>query len=308
MSEVLQSEKATTEISREQGKRVAHEKLRHAGRLRYRLRRAVYAGMDPAISPALVAGAEAEHGESSEHQERDATHAMERLHVAEKLAIAAQSEKNAARRRVAELERQLEELLEEKKREADAAQELRKAAELARAQVMRARQDLEQQRRRFERQSQEVRKTAEENLLRDLFPVLDNFTYALDTTLQGTDSEAISQGVGMIHRELMNVLQQSGLEQVFPLNQPFDPQLHEAASTISRGGMPNNHVVQVLRPGYVLRGKALRPAMVVVNKTSEIESPTPPGQIPAVPAPRKETQERTPLDRAWRFLETRDEE
>jgi hypothetical protein len=112
---------------------------------------------------------------------------------------------------------------------------------------------------------------------------------------------------------------------VSPVNDSFDPKYHDAVSTVERPELPNNTVMQVLRPGYVLRGKVLRPAMVAVNKLPGIETPVPLTKFPTPPrapsdrrlddtVPEQDAEpdhisdsNSSPLDRAWRILESRDE-
>jgi len=117
--------------------------------------------------------------------------------------------------------------------------------------------DFENYKKRVTKQQLEHRERAAEDMLTQLLPVLDTFDLAL---AHGAD------GVGPVHRSLLDVLDTSGLERLDPLGQSFDPNehdavLHEAAD--DGGGEPE--VIEVLRAGYRWKGRVLRPAMVKVK-------------------------------------------
>jgi molecular chaperone GrpE len=97
--------------------------------------------------------------------------------------------------------------------------------------------------------------------------VLDNFDMALAAAGQANATvEALKVGVGMIQGPLKSVFGDAGLEEIPALGQPFDPSLHEAVSQLETSDAPEGQVVQVLRKGYRLRERLLRPASVVVAK------------------------------------------
>ena len=132
--------------------------------------------------------------------------------------------------------------------------------------ALRNRADLENFRRRVQKEKEDLRKFGSEDLMRSLLPPMDHFELALQSLDSATDIDSIRQGVTMIHREIIGVLQQNGLELLQPQGEAFDPSKHEAASTTSDPDQPDNVVVEVMRPGWSLRGRILRPAMVSVNK------------------------------------------
>lgn len=144
--------------------------------------------------------------------------------------------------------------------------DLREALRTSEEASLRARADLENQRRRHMKEKDDLRKTATEGLMSDLLQPMDHFGLAMMSLTSATDVDSIKQGVEMIHRELIGVLEANGLKEVKPNGQPFDPNLHEAAALESDPAQPDGIVLATLRSGWVLRGKVLRPAMVKVNK------------------------------------------
>src|SRR5262249_30250704 len=74
------------------------------------------------------------------------------------------------------------------------------------------------------------------------------------------------EGVTMTERELLNVLERHGIKRIHPINEPFNPHLHQAVMEIQRTDVPAGTAVQVFQAGYTIGDRVLRPAMVAVSK------------------------------------------
>jgi molecular chaperone GrpE len=109
---------------------------------------------------------------------------------------------------------------------------------------------------------------ATEGLLERLLPVLDSFELALKNldTADSEDIENVRKGVELVHAELLGVLEKTGLSRIEAEGKPFDPNVHEAV--MQDEGEGDLVVADVLRPGYTLRGRVLRPAMVKVTRAA----------------------------------------
>lgn len=130
--------------------------------------------------------------------------------------------------------------------------------------LLRLQADFENYRRRTAREREEFAKYASSSLCEALLPVLDNFQLALEA--KGQDPAKVVEGVEMIYRQLLDVLQKEGLTPVEAEGQQFDPTKHEAAMQECTDQYPDNTVTAELRRGYYLRDKLLRPAMVKVAR------------------------------------------
>ncbi len=152
--------------------------------------------------------------------------------------------------------------LEERSREAEAHYDryLRAAAELDNA------------RKRAQREREEYIRFANESLLREILPVLDNFDRALGVARLSSEAQGFVAGVELIQRELLKVLEKFGVTPFSALGQPFDPERHEAVQRVVRPEAPDMTVVEETLRGYLLNGRVLRPAMVVVAVPPEGES------------------------------------
>ena len=131
---------------------------------------------------------------------------------------------------------------------------------------LRAVADLENFRRRTVREKEELRLYAASRVLEDLLPVLDNLGLAL-VAAKKADAEVkgLVGGVEMVLNQLKTALAGHGLKEIDPAGQVFDANLHEAIATQPSAETPEGKVLNVVRPGFVLNGRLLRPASVVVS-------------------------------------------
>jgi molecular chaperone GrpE len=153
---------------------------------------------------------------------------------------------------------------EEARIEADLAVLLRERDELLDT-TRRLQADFENYRKRMLREQTAFAERASERLVEDLLPVLDSFELAV-RNLAGDDVEVdkVRKGVELVYAELSGVLEKAGLERIEANGAPFDPTEHEAVMQDDGDGEP--HVDYVLRPGWKLKGRVLRPAMVKVTR------------------------------------------
>jgi molecular chaperone GrpE len=134
---------------------------------------------------------------------------------------------------------------------------------------MRTAADLENFRKRTIREKEELRQFATSGLLEDVIPVLDNLSLGLGAAKQQTDVKGIVDGVGLVLEQLKSTLAKHGLKEVNPVGQKFDPNLHEAISHQPSAEIAEENVTLVVRPGYTLNGRLLRPASVIVSSGPE---------------------------------------
>jgi molecular chaperone GrpE len=126
--------------------------------------------------------------------------------------------------------------------------------------------DLDNFRRRTVREKEELRLFATSRVLEDLLPVLDNLALGLAAAKQpGADLKTLVGGVDMVLQQLKAALAGNGLKEISPAGQPFDPHLHEAISHQPSAEIKAEHVLSVVRTGFSLNGRLLRPAAVIVS-------------------------------------------
>ncbi len=148
----------------------------------------------------------------------------------------------------------------------DALAAAKQEAAVMQDRYLRAVADLENFRRRTVREKEELRLYATSRVLEDLLPVLDNLALGITAAKQpGADATSLVGGVEMVLVQLKAGLKSHGLKEINPAGQPFDAHLHEAISAQPSADVPEGSVVTVVRTGFSLNGRLLRPASVVVS-------------------------------------------
>lgn len=131
--------------------------------------------------------------------------------------------------------------------------------------LLRALAETDNVRRRSQRDREEYVRYATESLIRDLVPVLDNFDRAISAGRAAADGAGVLEGVELIRRELLKVLERSGLTRYSAVGQRFDPTRHEAIARVVSADQAPDTVASETAPGYMLHGRVLRPALVAVT-------------------------------------------
>lgn len=152
--------------------------------------------------------------------------------------------------------------------------------------LMRAVAETENIRRRSEREKADANTYAVTKFARDLLNVADNLRRAMDSVpddMQGEDSPIASfvSGIEMTERELLSVFERHGISKVDPQGEKFDHNFHQAMSEVESPDAASGTVLQVYQPGYVLKDRLLRPAMVVVAKAPK-PAPAPDDQAEGI--------------------------
>lgn len=137
--------------------------------------------------------------------------------------------------------------------------------------LLRAHAEIENIRKRSEREREDTAKYAVTRFARDIVNVGDNFQRAIDAVPAGAAEQdpalrSFLDGVTMTERELLNVLDRHGIKRLQPLNEPFNPHLHQAVMEMARTDVPSGTIVQIFQAGYMIEDRVLRPAMVAVAK------------------------------------------
>ena len=108
-----------------------------------------------------------------------------------------------------------------------------------------------------------------EQLLRELLPVVDNLERAIKAAKGAKSAEGLVQGVDLTLKQLQGVLGKFGVQSIPTMGQPFDPSGHQAVATVPSSQVPDQHVVEEFQRGYRLHDRILRPAMVTVSSGAE---------------------------------------
>jgi len=134
--------------------------------------------------------------------------------------------------------------------------------------------ELDNFRKRAARESQEARAYANADLMRSLFPILDNFEMGLEAARAESEKSMIFMGMSMVQRQIADFLRDMGVIEIESLGKPFDPNLHEAMAQEIRADLPEGTILRVTRRGYKLKDRLLRAASVIVSAHQPVAAET----------------------------------
>jgi molecular chaperone GrpE len=118
-------------------------------------------------------------------------------------------------------------------------------------------------RKRAAKENADFREYAIADAAKSLLPVIDNFSLALKNA---GNTEEFKRGIELIHKQLNDLLVKLNVQRVPAKGEPFDPRMHEAIEMVESDEVPDHHVLEELAPGYRIKERLLRPAMVRVAK------------------------------------------
>ncbi|NVJ65762.1 MAG: nucleotide exchange factor GrpE [Gammaproteobacteria bacterium] len=170
-----------------------------------------------------------------------------------------------------QLEEVVAELEEELTGDAARIDELEKALEEAEAKAaenmdlaLRTKAEAENIRRRSENEVTNARKYAIEKFANEMLAVVDSLEQGLAQKAEHEESIAMKEGMELTLKMTLSTLEKFGIEQLNPIEEVFDPQLHEAMTMVPSPAHESNTVIDVFQKGYSLNGRLIRPARVVV--------------------------------------------
>ncbi len=169
-----------------------------------------------------------------------------------------------------EIEEVKEELKEEEKKIKELEEKVSKLEQVARfanQRYVELQREFELFKERYRRDMEEQRKYGYEKFALEMLEVVDNFERAFDSVSES--HTPILQGFQLIYRELKRILEKYGIKEIQIEGKEFDPYLAEAVEKEYNPDVPPNTVIRVVRKGYMLHERVLRPAKVVVSVQEE---------------------------------------
>ena len=130
---------------------------------------------------------------------------------------------------------------------------------------MRALAELDNYRKRMEKETEEYRRFAKVDFFVQILPVLENIDRAIKGVSENSAKDSFFQGMEIICRQFKDTLKSMGLTEFSALGEIFDPSRHEAVGTTERGDQPENTIIEEVSKGYLVGGKVIKPARVIVS-------------------------------------------
>jgi len=129
---------------------------------------------------------------------------------------------------------------------------------------LRAVAELENYKKRAARDRADSLKYGQENLIKDILPLVDNLDRAMAHACKSNDFEAFKEGLRLVQNQLNGCLEKQGVERIEAAGRDFDPNVHEAMLQVESPDHEHNQVVEEFEKGYLLNGRLLRPSKVSV--------------------------------------------
>ena len=128
--------------------------------------------------------------------------------------------------------------------------------------------EMDNMRRRYDREKEGLIKFGNEKVLSNLLDVVDNLDRSIDAVSSDEDEKIknIVTGLEMVRNQFIDVLKNNGLKEVDAIGKEFDPNFHEALAQQPSEGKEDQEVLSVFQKGYILNGRLLRAAKVIVVK------------------------------------------
>lgn len=142
--------------------------------------------------------------------------------------------------------------------------------------------DFENYRKRTRDEQESLAKYGAQKSILELLPVLDNLERATGSLKEDSDPKLLYKSFSMMHRQLMDGLDNMGVKKIPSIGQVFDPLQHEAVSQMNSAEFPEDTIIHEVQSGYQLYDKVVRPARVIVSTGAPEEAPPETGQPAAV--------------------------
>ena len=134
---------------------------------------------------------------------------------------------------------------------------------------LRSKADLENARKRFLKDKEDVRFQTMQFACLPIIGLFDSFKMGIESAEQHEVTSDVLKGFQMILNQFQTTLKVLGVEAIEPKGEVFNPHLHEAMSSVFSEDIPEDHIIQVIRAGYKMGDRLIRPASVVVSKGRE---------------------------------------
>jgi molecular chaperone GrpE len=133
--------------------------------------------------------------------------------------------------------------------------------------LLRTKAEMDNLRRRTQKDLESAHKFALEKFVQELLPIMDSMELGLAS--ENVDAEALREGMQLTLSMLQNAFNKFNIAAIDPMNQKFDPELHQAMAMQPSNELEPNTVMSVMQKGYTLNERLVRPAMVMVSKAGE---------------------------------------
>ncbi|MBT3549156.1 MAG: nucleotide exchange factor GrpE [Gammaproteobacteria bacterium] len=134
--------------------------------------------------------------------------------------------------------------------------------------LLRAKAEVENIKKRSSKEVENAYKYSIESILQEIIPIFDSLSLSCNLSSEKTTKEQLEEGNKLLLNMFKQILEKNNIKEINPEGENFDPELHQAISTIEDKKKKNDDIAEVIQKGYVLNGRVIKPALVIVIKNS----------------------------------------
>ena len=134
--------------------------------------------------------------------------------------------------------------------------------------LLRAKAEVENIKKRSSKEVENAYKYSIESILQEIIPIYDSLSLSCKLNSDKTTKEQLEEGNKLLLSMFKQILEKNNIKEIDPEGEVFDPDHHQAISTIEDKKKKNDHIAEVVQKGYVLNGRVIKPALVIVIKNT----------------------------------------
>jgi molecular chaperone GrpE len=135
--------------------------------------------------------------------------------------------------------------------------------------LRRLKAEFDNYKKRIMKEREELLRYANEDLIKELLPVIDNLERALNEESQTHNFESFREGILLIKKQILDILIRKGLKEIESVGKPLDPALHHAMMQRNSNQYQEDIIIEELQKGYLLHDRVIRPSQVIVSSGKE---------------------------------------
>ncbi|MBT5643794.1 MAG: nucleotide exchange factor GrpE [Gammaproteobacteria bacterium] len=135
--------------------------------------------------------------------------------------------------------------------------------------LLRAKAEVENIKKRSSKEVENAYKYSIESILQEIIPIYDSLSLSCSLSSEKTTKEQLEEGNKLLLNMFKQILEKNNIKEINPEGENFDPELHQAISTIEDKKKKNDDIAEVIQKGYILNGRVIKPALVIVIKNTD---------------------------------------
>ena len=132
--------------------------------------------------------------------------------------------------------------------------------------LLRATAEIENIKKRSQKEVENAYKYSTESILQEIIPIYDSLSLSCNLSDEKTTKEQLDQGNKLLLSMFQKIFEKNNIEEINPQGESFNPEFHQAISTIENNNEKNDKITEVVQKGYLLNNRVIKPALVIVIK------------------------------------------